>query len=406
MMEEVWDVARDLPFLIDRDEGLNEEMALVGHLQRRQSGEQSHSISPPSRTSESFEARRRLQVCALHAKVKMLQAKLEERRFQASFMVSSSRWERIARRQRHEARKAMLERADLKQSVQANKTLILHLQSLVHKKARRQARQDDWRAYKLTAEPSLRHTAMHAIAERQYSRKDTEFINTGLMGPTENLFRLVPLNSIRHGTLRLESVIRLTLSAPCDRVGRAAWEIFNGTKTPAFPAAQTTLEHVDDCTLYEQFHETRDGVTSHASTIRKYFVRDNLHVIVWRSGLDDELGARRTTRAEAVEDQSGWIEIEPIGETQCRLTFLMHFAFDMTAFPMATGERGVSVHEFSQALERLQVDESMHQDGSYPTVVAPFDKMTMPRGYDTFFDRGVRFNDALQAHVNALIHAF
>ncbi|CAK4547537.1 unnamed protein product [Aphanomyces euteiches] len=138
MMEEVWDVARDLPFLIDRDEGLNEEMALVGHLQRRQSGEQSHSISPPSRTSESFEARRRLQVCALHAKVKMLQAKLEERRFQASFMVSSSRWERIARRQRHEARKAMLERADLKQSVQANKTLILHLQSLVHKKARRQ----------------------------------------------------------------------------------------------------------------------------------------------------------------------------------------------------------------------------------------------------------------------------
>ncbi|KAG9407455.1 hypothetical protein AC1031_002175 [Aphanomyces cochlioides] len=216
-MEEVWDVARDLPFLIVRDEELNQDMALVGHLHSpsRQSGEQSQSISPPSRTSESFEARRRLQVCALHAKVKMLQAKLEERQFQASFMGSSSRSQAICPSEQ-----------DLDPASPIPRTQ----ESTSTGQARRLAS---------VQEPSLRHTAMHAIAERQYSRKDTEFIHAGLMGRIENLFRLVPLSSISHGTLRLESVIRLTLAAPCDRVGRAAWEIFNGTRTPAFPSAQT-----------------------------------------------------------------------------------------------------------------------------------------------------------------------
>ncbi|CAK4074706.1 unnamed protein product [Aphanomyces euteiches] len=412
-LTETWDIERDLHFLFASDQTLQDELAIVCDLLATSSEDdekksRKRKLRPPLKgCRESFESSRRQELYDLQCQVKVLKDKLEETKLNASLQLCTSRWEKLARRQRNEARKAILEQEDLIDAVNSNNTLIEQLKSLLRKKPRLQAIEDEWRVYKLVAHASLRRTAIHAIADRQYNRKDTECINAGLMDRNENFFRVRPLPRTNQKSVHLETVIRATLSAPCQVVSRAVWQVFNGEKTPLSRFGEVALETLDDFTCYERFTETRDGVTSHSNSVRKYFVDDNEHVIIWRSGLEDALAPRSSL--DAIEDDSGWIVIEPVTPSQCRMTFLMHFLFNPAMFPSLGDDKNVvSIESIAAGLGRLQMDRDTTTAclGYFPVTPDVFNGFHKPRGFDPFFERGMQFKDAMENSINSAIRAY
>ncbi|KAG9407456.1 hypothetical protein AC1031_002176 [Aphanomyces cochlioides] len=352
-LTETWDIERDLHFLFASDQTLQDELAIVCDLLATSSEDdekksRKRKLRPPSKgCRESFESRRRQELYDLQCQVKVLKDKLEEAKLNASLQQCTSRWEKLARRQRNEARKAILEQEDLVDAVNSNNMLIEQLKSLLRKKPRLQATEDEWRVYKLVAHASLRRTAIHAIADRQYNRKDTEFINAGLMDRNENFFRIRPLPRTNQKSVHLET------------------QVFNGEKTPISRFAEVALETLDDFTCYERFTETRDGVTSHSNSVRKYFVDDDEHVLIWRSGLEDVLAPR--------------IVVEPVTPSQGRMTFLMHFLFNPAMFPSLGDDKNVSIESIAAGLGRLQMDRDTTTGclGYFPVTPNVFDGFTL-----------------------------
>ncbi|CAK4539676.1 unnamed protein product [Aphanomyces euteiches] len=146
-------------------------------------------------------------------------------------------------KQRNEVRKALLDRASLQNTVDANNTLIAKMVALLRKKPRLQddsdASPEAWQVYKLVAQESLRHAAIHAIADRQYSRKDYAFINAGLIDHTRNVCRMRPVQQPGKSVVQLEIASQVVLGAPCSVVSRAVWQVFNGDNTlPSSLSAQ------------------------------------------------------------------------------------------------------------------------------------------------------------------------
>ncbi|KAH9127618.1 hypothetical protein AeMF1_002108 [Aphanomyces euteiches] len=357
----------------------------------------------PKSGRRPVEALRRQELADLKQQVRHFESQLEAMRVYELLDKNVPRWMKIARHQRNQVRKALEERKHLQQSIDANLSFI----ALMSSQIRRNEAVHDWRLYKLVADKTRRHAAIHAIANREFDRKDTVFIQAGLLDYHANLFRVRPLPGVDRRVAMLEIATQVTLPIPCEVVGQALWQVFNGEKSPPLaPHAYMTLEHLDDHTVYERFHETRHGVVCHANIVRKYFADSDEHVIVMRSIAADD--AEPGMADDIVEDRSSWMAIVPLDDMSCRFTFLIHSVFDPSKFPTIADEapRDLSVRAIEASYTRVHVEDMPTHKSIFPTDLSYLQDMIIPPGYDTFLDRGMQFKAAHREAILAAAEAF
>ncbi|KAH9067082.1 hypothetical protein Ae201684P_021252 [Aphanomyces euteiches] len=305
------------------------------------------------KSKEAFSTRLRRTISDLKWQIQRLEDQLDDAKLAAALLHAENRWERLARRQRNEVRKAMLLRQNLLDAVHENKAFIEKLTLSMHKKPRiHNSLTVNWCAPKLVSKESSRHVAIHAIAGYQLSLKDTNYITAGLVDQGNNFVRIRP--QVNNGIIMEQIANTVVIPAPCSVVSEALWKAYSGEKSPKWSSStHVAIEQLDESTVYERFQETREGVTTYANTIQKYFRSDTEHSIVIRSVLEDELVPDMA--GGAVENESIWLTIEPIGSTSCRMTFLMHFEFDTKACPR--GPSKAVLYQITSALMNTHVEE-------------------------------------------------
>ncbi|KAF0736047.1 hypothetical protein Ae201684_007635 [Aphanomyces euteiches] len=413
VVEELWDVQTDLHFLFQGAENVPSEVTI--NLIDITTAEEDLSDDPKpngkrkskaktSTVRKPFEAMRRQELAELKQQVESLQNQLVATKSNATSQRRVFKWEKIARHQRHQARKALEEQKYLQQTIQANVSFIGTITSQMQRRLELVAH-DAWRDCKLPADKFKRHAAIHAIAERQYNLKDTEYINSGMMDCDRNLFRVRTVPQTNEHTLVLEVVSQTTLPVPCEIISHAVWQVFNGEKSPAISSsAVVTMEQLDDNTVYEQFSETHHGLTSYSNTVRKYFVTNDEHVIVVRSVLEDELVANMSKGA--VENQIGWITVVPLDAKHCRIAYLMRTCFDATTFPSREGQTDTSIDAIEKSMRQVTVHDSPPEAGVFPADPSYLRLMVVPPGFETFFFRGFQFKSAHREVIKAAVLAF
>ncbi|RHZ35012.1 hypothetical protein DYB37_012071, partial [Aphanomyces astaci] len=395
MEEESWDILRDLHFLIASDDQLQDDLAHVcdllnavdddggdgrssedivdkttsdesdnssstptqpphqKHPQQQQQGEVMLTGKRPSKRKAGpvrFETRQKDEILQLQAQVIELKAQLVKSQSKHSLMSTSdsvSAWERAARRELAEKNKSLRENEQLQSAVTEQATFIEHMQNIFAKKPRLATMGGDtmsldtWQEYKLAAQASLREAAIHAIADRQFTRQQNAFILAGLFERTDVLFHAGP-RTLPDGSHVLEYIYHMTLPAPYGVVGNACWQVYNGERPPTMADnaervcaieignRMHTTESVDARTVYVKYTETlASGDVNHVNVIHKHYIEPDRHVIVWRAVLEDAL--RPAMATGNVQNEWGWIVIAPVPEdpTQCRLALLGQVPHDV-----------------------------------------------------------------------------
>ncbi|ETV78524.1 hypothetical protein, variant [Aphanomyces astaci] len=425
MDDESWDVESDLHFLFANDVELQTDLAAVCDLlDKSESESAAASVSSatatkrkrkpstaPSGARNPHQSRQRQELEDLQRQVLELKSKLDEAKLHAAFKQEMSPAESLARLRQADAALSLKENKQLKDALDVQNSFIGKLGACLRKKPRHEIlSSDDWRVYKLAAQKSLREAAIRAIADRQLRRKDSAFINAGLMDCTEYVFRSRTIKSQNPHAVTLEVTMNVELAAPRDVISGAVWHVFS-CDTPPGMSQHTTVfqERLDAFTLYEQFSEVAaGGAMTHSNLVRKFYGHDNHdqdHVILWRSVLEDAMVPHMADGT--VEDECGWIAISPIDATSCRLAFLLHAVFDPTTLPRGAVDQR-SVEAMTAAVDKLNVvDVPRINDGTFPSPTKP----TLPSPpqlaeYAPFIERGNQFEIALSVAVNAAIQKF
>ncbi|CAK4074698.1 unnamed protein product [Aphanomyces euteiches] len=325
----------------------------------------------PKSGRRPVEALRRQELADLKQQVRHFESQLEAMRVYELLDKHVPRWKKIARHQRNQVRKALEERKHLQQAIDANLSFIAHMSSQI----RRNEAVHDWRLDKLVADKTRRHAAIHAIANREFDRKDTVFIQAGLQDYHANLFRVRPLPGVDRRVAMLEIATQVTLPIPCEVVGQALWQVFNGEKSPP--------------------------LAPHAYM---YFADSDEPVIVMRSIAADD--AEPGMADDIVEDRSSYIV--PLDDMSCRFTFLIHSVFDPSKFPTIADEapRDLSVRAIEASYTRVHVEDMPTHKSIFPTDLSYLQDMIIPPGYDTFLDRGMQFKAAHREAILAAAKAF
>ncbi|KAH9182498.1 hypothetical protein AeNC1_015527, partial [Aphanomyces euteiches] len=253
-------------------------------------------------------------------------------------------------------------------------------------------------------EQSQRHRAIHGIADRQRARKSTEYINADLVTQSENIVRVRPVVHAKAQAVKYEVVSYIRLPAPCAAVSRALWQVYAaGDKTPpSSSSAQVIREQVDEHTIYERFTDTRDGVTSYACTVRKYFADDHEHLIVLQSVLEDEMHPHMASGA--VENESVWVAIEPLDDLSCCVKLLVHLIFDASTYPSGKYDR--SIEAITESLGDVKLEEKIPPDGFFVTGILIPQAVDKFPGYASFVSRRIQLKAALRRAVYEKVRDF
>ncbi|KAH9067208.1 hypothetical protein Ae201684P_021372 [Aphanomyces euteiches] len=259
----------------------------------------------------------------------------------------------------------------------------------------------DWHGNRLTTQEDRRYAALHAIALRQYNRKDTEFIIKGLIDSVDNIHRIQPLMS--QSSVGLDVAVHMTLPVPWEIVSRAVWQLYNGeTQLHTTPSTQVALERLDKHTVYEHCTESQNGEICHANSIRKLFSTNREHVIVLRSVLDDELSPRASKAA--VEDLSLWLCTKPLDDSSCHFTFVVRFVVDTQS--CLEGVSPKVLERVKTSFSRAKMEMALPAGGVF---IAPQQIPQVLRaipGYISLVDRSNRNRLALQTTLKALVRNY
>ncbi|RHY61706.1 hypothetical protein DYB26_002199 [Aphanomyces astaci] len=452
MEEESWDIVRDLHFLIASDDQLQDDLAHVcdllnavdddgrssedivdkttsdesdnssptptqplhqKHPRQQQQGEVLLTGKRPSKRKAGpvrFETRQKDEILHLQAQVIELKAQLVKSQSKHSLMSTSdsvSAWERAARRELAEKNKSLRENEQLQSAVTEQATFIEHMQNIFAKKPRLATMGGDamsldtWQEYKLAAQASLREAAIHAIADRQFTRQQNAFILAGLFERTDVLFHAGP-RTLPDGSHVLEYIYHMTLPAPYGVVGNACWQVYNGERPPTMADnAERTTEALDARTVYIKYTETlASGDVNHVNVIHKHYIEPDRHVIVWRAVLEDAL--RPAMATGNVQNEWGWIVIAPVPEdpTQCRLALLGQVPHDVGSpvkvCPCAGEELMDNITSFVQNLSL----------GDASSLVLPSLDDQHADADVNFMNRGKRLELALQVSVKDAVATY
>ncbi|ETW05255.1 hypothetical protein H310_04220 [Aphanomyces invadans] len=436
MNTDTWDIATDLPFLIARDDQLKDDLAIVCELLSpgddvtdstsdaateggdSTTADDSDTSAPPTLLAKpttkrkvscappgarnQYQFRQKQEIQLLQSQVETLQAQLAEAHAAAAEKMDLPKWERAARVELQAKLRSLGENEKLKADIATQSTFLGEMEKYFRKKPRltmeTDVQSEEWQSYKLAAQASLRVAAIHAIADRQYRRMDTAFINAGLIGVTTNLFRYKPIRQ-PHNKVLVELVNHVTLAAPFHTVGLCAWHTFHLPHTSA--TSSTSIEVVDPNTIYEQCTETKHGVECHSNTICKLYTEPKRDVIVWRTVLEDDLAPHMLKGA--VDDQWGWIVLTPLDNpNQCRLTLLLQVLADASAEAPPQFRLDASVDSITSGLELVSCSAT---PGSFPRERQEVTE-GLPPALLTFMERGRRMEHRLRRAIDRAIRDF
>ncbi|CAK4095570.1 unnamed protein product [Aphanomyces euteiches] len=287
----------------------------------------------PTQQQPKGSGKEKQEIKRLRDEVKSLQAELKAHKLSRAMSTQGmSFWEQITYSEHMEKQKSLAENEHLREAIEEHEGLIENMKSVLFKKPRRLNHRDiqEWQEYKLDANESLRARAIHAIADRQFSRMQSAFLRAGVLGQTEDMFRAQTLPQ-KNGTTLFELVNHTTVKAPFRAIGAAIWQIFGASKTPCLPNGMSEiLETVDPCTVYGRVICTRGGSMHWQSNcIRKYYPRNDGYVFIGRAVLEDALNP--TTSSDIVDDKWSWIQVVPIDHNRCQITLLLQAKLPMAA---------------------------------------------------------------------------
>ncbi|KAH9105222.1 hypothetical protein AeMF1_018898 [Aphanomyces euteiches] len=304
-------VVQDVHLLFATDDQLRDDLAYVCSLldsPERKPSPPSSSITRTSKSPEeskptlSHQDRRKREILELRRQVDILKNQLLDAKQQATGKPDMSAWERAARDQMYAKSKSISENEQLRAQLD------------VHS--------EEWKAYKLAAQTSLRTAAIHAIADRQYQQLQTAFIQAGVYDCPQDVIRYEPV-PLPDGSLIFERVYHVTLAAPFRLIGKAVWKVFNGHQPMPLPSgAEEFLERIDPHTVYRAYQNVGKTSSAHANMIYKNYAEANREVIVWRSVMDDALMPHMVDGE--VVDTWGWFVVVPTADPAvCRATYLL-----------------------------------------------------------------------------------
>ncbi|CAK4095695.1 unnamed protein product [Aphanomyces euteiches] len=201
-------------------------------------------------------------------------------------------WRKTAQSELAMKNKTLQENQHLRHAVGQHATFIEQMQQFFHKKPRLSSHIDlhseEWQAYKLAAQASLRRAAIHAIADRQYHRMQSAMVQAGVFNCEKTLFTARAKRQPDQSYV-VEIIHNIELDAPFRVVGAAAWRVFKGDFDFDLPlGADQTFTRMDPNTVYATFvQETSDCMECHSNMIRKHYREREMEVIVSRTVLDD-----------------------------------------------------------------------------------------------------------------------
>ncbi|KAG9407477.1 hypothetical protein AC1031_002194 [Aphanomyces cochlioides] len=359
-----WDIEADLQFLFAHDDQLHEDDACSVILASSGKGyelanttatactetdsndESAERPQPKRKARSQFEARQKDELKRLRDEVQALKSKLDSQKAASQESGDASYWKRTANVERMEKVKTVKENETLRDAVAEQATFIEYMQKVLSKKPRfgnMDMRSEEWKAYKLAAQYSLR---VAAIQDRQYTKMDHAFLRAGVLHQTEDLFRaqLIPQSN---GTTVYELVNHMTVTAPFQMIGASIWK---------------SLEVIDSCTVYSRIFAKDDSATPWQSNlIRKYYPQTDRCAFIGRTVLEDAIHPPKPT--DVVEDKWIWIQVVPVDIRRCRITALVQVNLGHI-FPTEDG--GASANELSELMNGLVITQEPPQPVSFP----------------------------------------
>ncbi|KAF0684278.1 Aste57867_23742 [Aphanomyces stellatus] len=430
-----WDVVRDLHFLFATDTQLQNELTYVCDLLNDPAASLLSTDTTGSPTSSSpaegetpplaqpsaarpgskvnkFRERQKREIESLRCEVETLKENILDVKREASLAKcgsASSSWERAAHEELYAKTKALAENARLRADVEQHATFIDDMTRVLRKRPRLSMHTDvaseEWQAYKLAAHASLRVAAIHAIADRQYTRLQPAFIRTGLFDRVEDHMSVAPQRQ-HDGTVLIEYVYHLTVDAPWRQIGAAVWNVCNGTDGLTLPPGATeSTERIDACTAYRAFHRVHADASVHLNLAWKYYVEPTREVVVFRAVLDDALVPRM--KDGVVGDEWGWIVVEPVDEGQCRLRAIMQIVGVNETKDGAPTSIDDAVATCMAAVEKFSLREPAAAilEGNFPGVEKKADYEDLPFALRTLFEWGKGFELGLREAIHRVKEA-
>ncbi|CAK4129805.1 unnamed protein product [Aphanomyces euteiches] len=434
---ESWDVLRDLHFLFAADEGLREDLSYVCDLLTDSS---SNQVLPDAATNE-YEARimnrlldpeqattkapkrrkrpvahtnpsrdrQRQEIDQLKRQVDLLKDQLHETKRKSAMTLDMSAWERVAQEQKVAKSRALKENEELRAATHEYVTFIDEMTRVFHKKRHLtlelEITSEAWQAYKLAAQASLRVAAIHAIAERQYSRLDTAFIRAGVIDREDDLIRGIPIPQ-PDGRVVVERVYHLKVNAPFRTIMASIWRALNSDRGMHLPeGAVETIESIDPTTVYRAFRQSNGNTTTHWNLLFKYLNETKREVVVWRSVLDDALVPRMSTGT--AHDESGWLVVTPIDLTTSRLTLVLNIVAEQNHDGrLLTTEELVDVS--ATIVDKFSFAHPPEVPGTFPSAPPKTDAedTDLPFVKRTFVERGKQLEALIKRAVDEAIHEF
>ncbi|OQR91740.1 hypothetical protein ACHHYP_04394 [Achlya hypogyna] len=284
----------------------------------------------PVQAKNKFQFRQRQEILKLRADVAALQVRLNELKAKEPTTPAAepaTAWAAIAKQELLTKTEALQENAHLRSEVDRQATFVETMVALFRKRPLLQdttnGHMADWKQYKLAAALHLRTAAIHAIADREYSRQQTAFLNAGLYPASPCPDFRTEAEPQPNGTCMAKFIGRESYAAPIDVVAAAFWDAVHGGQAPEVPAgASLTEERVDADTLYLKYHTHADETPIFLNMIFKKYREATRRVVIWRSVVEDALLPHMSVGVRGV--QWGWATMEAMPDGQTLFTFLCH----------------------------------------------------------------------------------
>ncbi|KAH9113065.1 hypothetical protein AeMF1_012690 [Aphanomyces euteiches] len=422
-MDEEWNVMEDLRFLFSKDAtaqsctGNREPFLDTTHsegavCQLKADVKKKKRIRAKVAPEKTSHAKQKREMMALMHQIAELENQLIEKRRIGPSRHGVSPWERAAREEFYARTKALQENAKLKLGVDEQAVFIDQMAQFLRRKAPTTMSCLNlsgycWQMYRLPSRLSERIPAMHSIANRQFSRLEGAFINAGLYSRPSDLLRMKKCPQT-DGKIIIEYAYHVKLGAPFRMIGAAVWKVLtNKYMTPWTCDGVETVEAVDPFTMYRTYSRASNcnAAAIHANLVFKYFVEAEREVIVWRSVLDDELFPNM--RNGHVHEETGWMQISPVGPDACRLTLLVQY----TAFSDLIGAAS-SAHETLKSaitlFEQLSFSEPTFEQGTFPTTpqTREEDMASLSFVKQTILRRGQRLEWMIETNINNVVKSY
>ncbi|ETW05254.1 hypothetical protein H310_04219 [Aphanomyces invadans] len=341
-------------------------------------------VSGGSSGHEGMPKPKRIRVYTNKAEVQQLEAEindLQAQLVQAKQIAASasagevSIWARTAARLRIDKNKTLDENQQLLAAVRERGEHIQRLQKLVFKTPRwtvlPEVTNESVLYGRLPADPVLRAATIHRIADHQYHRFHTTFVQAGVFDLTEDTCRGEPI-TLPDEQIGFQSINHINLPAPFRSIANACWQVLSGKVTDAIAATDDQVwEHVDEHTVYHRSRQHNGRIVCHSNEIRKRFDDPTTGRIlfVWVSVVDDALVAQEPS--DAVDEVWGWWSFgpDPGDPTKCRTTIVGHSNISRV---LEHQEVKAYLTDVIAALKRLMVTRASTNLDDPPSFLVPF----------------------------------